>query len=102
MPPTVHERPVQSHGKTDSVPLLAGRRVVFGYPGAGPYANVKVEVLPKANYAANRKLLLEDFDDIVASDPRVLRNARRKPTQNGLFITGLDRRDLNERPWAST
>ncbi len=94
MPPDVHERPVQSHGKTGSVPLLAGRRIVFGYPGSGPYANVKVELLPSANFAADRKLLLDDFDDMVASDKTVARNLKRKPTQSGLFVTGLDRKEL--------
>ena len=94
MPPNVHERPVQSHGTTGSVPLLAGRRVVFGYPGEDAYANVKVELLPEGNFAANRKLLLEDFDDIVASDKGVARNVARKPTQSGFSVTGLDRKSL--------
>ncbi len=95
MPTSVLQRPTQSHGQTGFIPLVAGRRVVFGYPDGVAYANVKVELLPKENYAANRKLLLDDFDDIVASDPNVVRNTKRKATQSGQYITGLDRKSLD-------
>jgi hypothetical protein len=91
MPDDVKERPVQSHGKTGAVPLLAGRRVQFAYPGADPYASVKVELLPETNFLANRKLLMEDFDDIIASDKNVTRNTTRKSPFNGFSISGLDR-----------
>ena len=93
MPAEVHERPVQVHGTSATVPLVGGERVVFGYGGV-PYANVKVEQLPAANFAANRQLLLADFSDIVASDTTVARNSARKPTQNGFSMVGLDRVNL--------
>ena len=93
MPGDVHARPVQNHGVAGSVPLLAGERVVFGYEGV-PYANVKVELLPPVDFPANRKLLLDDFADIAASDKGVSRNLTRKPTQSGFSVTGLDRRAL--------
>ena len=95
MPADVKERPVQSHGKTGSVPLLAGRRVEFAYPGADTYASVKVELLPEANFPANRKLLLEDFDDIIASDKNVTRNTARRSPFNAFSITGLDRNTVD-------
>ena len=91
MPPDVHDRPVQVHGTARTVPLLAGRRVTFGYTGGQPYASAKVELLPQENYAANRKLLLDDFDDIVASDKGVARNTARPPTISGFSSIGLDR-----------
>jgi hypothetical protein len=94
MPSDVHARPVQMHGVTKSVPLLAGRRIVFAYPGSDPYASVKVELLPAENYAANRKLILDDFDDIVSSDKHVAKNASRKPLLNSFFIEGLDRDEI--------
>ena len=94
MPSNVLQRPTQSHGKTGFVPLLAGRRVVFGYPDGIAYANIKVELLPKENFVTNRKLLLDDFDDIVSSDPNVVRS-KRKPAQGGQYITGLDRKSLD-------
>jgi hypothetical protein len=94
MPSAVKDRPVVSHGKTSSVPLLAGRRVVFSYPGAEPYASVKVELLPAEGFAANRKLLLDDFDDIVASDKHVAKNATRKSPMSSFFIEGLDRDEV--------
>ena len=91
MPSDVRERPVQSHGVSKSVPLLAGRRITFNYPGAEPYASVKLEQLPVENYAANRKLLLDDFDDIVASDAMVVRNTTHGATMSGFAAVGLDR-----------
>lgn len=91
MPPDVHERPVVSHGTSKSVPLLAGRRITFAYAGAEPYASAKVEELPPENYAANRRLLLDDFDDIIASDAMVLRNATHGATMSGFAAVGLDR-----------
>ena len=91
MPTDVRERPVQSHGVTRSVPLLVGRRVTFAYPGAEPFASVKVEQVPAENYTANRKLLLDDFDDIIASDKMVSRNNTHGATMSGFPIVGLDR-----------
>lgn len=93
MPSDVHARPVQIRGTTGSVPLLAGERVIFGYDGVA-YANVKVELLPATNFLANRKLLLDDFTDILASDKGTSRNTAQKPTQSGFAITGLDRNKL--------
>jgi hypothetical protein len=95
MPDDVKERPVQSHGKTGTVPLLGGRRVDFSYPGADPYASAKIEVLPEANFLANRKLLMEDFDDIIASDKNVARNTARKSPFNAFSIVGLDRNKVD-------
>jgi hypothetical protein len=94
MPSAVKDRPIQSHGKTGTVPLLAGRRVIFSYPGADPYASVKIELLPAAGYSANRKLVLDDFDDIVASDKHVAKNLARKSPMSGFGIVGLDRDEI--------
>ncbi len=91
MPADVHERPVVSHGVTKSVPLVAGRRITFAYPGAEPYASVKVEQMPADNYPVNRKLLLDDFDDIIASDKMVARNTTHGATMSGFGAVGLDR-----------
>ncbi|AFL87639.1 hypothetical protein Terro_1330 [Terriglobus roseus DSM 18391] len=91
MPDDVKQRPVQSHGKAGTVPLLAGRRVDFAYPGSDPYASAKIELLPEANFIANRKALFDDFDDIIASDKNVSRNTTRKSPFNAFSIAGLDR-----------
>ncbi len=91
MPSDVHDRPVQVHGATKQVPLIAGRRVTFAYPGAQPFASAKVEELPAENFAANRKLLFDDFDDIVASDKTVTRNSTKGPSISSFSIAGLDR-----------
>lgn len=94
MPGDVRDRPVQSHGVTRQVPLLAGRRITFAYPGAKPYASAKVELLPTQSWLANRKLLLDDFDDIANSDKTVARNKTRQPTISSFSIVGLDRMAL--------
>lgn len=91
MPSDVRERPVVSHHVNKSVPLVAGRRITFAYPGAEPYASVKVEQMPADNYAANRRLLLDDFDDIIASDAMVARNTTHGATLSGFAAVGLDR-----------
>lgn len=91
MPDDVRERPVQAHGITKQVPLLAGRRITFAYPGAKPYASAKVELLPAEGWLTNRTLLLDDFDDIANSDKTVARNKNRQPTISGFSIVGLDR-----------
>ena len=91
MPDDVRDRPVTSGGVTKQVPLLAGRRVTFAYPGAKPYASAKVELLHAENWTTNRKLLLEDFDDIANSDKTVARNKNRQPTLSGFSVVGLDR-----------
>jgi hypothetical protein len=93
MPDDVHERPVQIHGVTKSVPLLDGRRITFAYPGEQPYASVKLELLPAADWIENRKLLLADFDDIVASDKNVTRSNSHAPL-SGFSVNGLDRTNL--------
>ena len=91
MPDDVRARPVQAHGVTRQVPLLAGRRITFAYPGAKPYASAKVELLPAENWLTNRKLLLDDFDDIANSDKTVARNKTRQPTLSSFSVVGLDR-----------
>ena len=95
MPADVRERPVISHGASKTVPLLGGRRITFAYPGAASYASVKAELLPAENWAANRALLLQDFADIIASDPNVARNTTRPAKTSGFSVSGLDRRVLN-------
>jgi hypothetical protein len=94
MPSDVRSRPVQVHGETKSVPLLDGWRITFGYPGEQPYASVKLELLPATNYLESKRLLLADFDDIVASDKNVTRATRTAP-MSGFSVVGLDRNSLS-------
>jgi hypothetical protein len=94
MPSAVSDRPVRTKSGDKTVPLLSGRRVTFAYTGAAPFASVKVEQLPADNWTTNRRLLLEDFDDIVASDKGVTRNAQRGPTLSAFSVVGLDRKAI--------
>jgi hypothetical protein len=95
MPPDVKDRPAKTKQGEKSVPLLAGRRITFSYPGADPFASVKVELLPPDNYAVNKRYLLEDFDDIVASDKGVAKNTTRPARLSAFSVTGLDRKTVS-------
>jgi|GEM_PF-1448057 len=94
MPEEIHDRPVQTKSGQKTVPLLAGRRITFAYPGAEPFASVKLELLPPENYTVNKALLLQDFDDIVASDKSVAKNTTRPPRLSAFSMVGLDRKEL--------
>lgn len=93
MPADIHDRPAKTKQGDKTVPLLAGRRISFAYPGAATYASVKVELLPPDNYAVNKRYLQEDFDDIVASDKGVVKSTR-QPRLSAFSITGLDRKEI--------
>lgn len=95
MPPDVKGRPAKTKQGEKTVPLLAGRRITFSYPGAEPFASVKVELLPPDNYAVNKRYLLEDFDDIVASDKGVAKNTTRPARLSAFSVTGLDRKEVS-------
>ncbi|MEK6397710.1 MAG: hypothetical protein V4734_06470 [Terriglobus sp.] len=93
MPADIHDRPAKTKQGEKQIHLLAGRRISFAYTGAPTYASVKVELLPPANYALNKRYLLEDFDDIVASDKGVAKSTR-QPRLSAFSITGLDRKEI--------
>lgn len=95
MPPDVQSRPAKTKQGEKNIPLLAGRRITFSYPGAEPFASVKVEELPPDNYAVNKRYLLEDFDDIVASDKGVAKNTTRPARLSAFSVTGLDRKEVS-------
>jgi len=94
MPADIHDRPAKTKQGEKTIPLLAGRRISFAYPGAATYASVKVELLPPDNYALNKRYLLEDFDDIVASDKSVVKSTR-QPRLSAFNVVGLDRKEIN-------
>jgi hypothetical protein len=93
MPADIHDRPAKTKQGEKTIPLLAGRRISFAYPGAATYASVKVELLPPDNYALNKRYLLEDFDDIVASDKGVVKSTR-QPRLSAFNVVGLDRKEV--------
>ena len=70
--------------------MLAGRRVMFAYPGEDFYANIKVELLPEDKYAQAKTDLSSAFDRLLASGDNV-RNYALKPSLNGFEIQGQDR-----------
>jgi len=88
--PGVTSRTVQVINGTYNVRMVAGRRVMFAYPGEDFYANVKVEILPADGYAETRMGLIKNFEWMLASSDNS-RNYRLKSQLNGFDIQGLDR-----------
>lgn len=88
--PSVTSRTVKTVLGTEQVPLVAGRRVMFAYPGEDFYANVKVELLPAPGYEQTKKALIANFEYLLASGDNS-RNYALKPHLNGFDIQGLDR-----------
>jgi len=92
--PGVTERTVDTSRGKRQVAMLAGRRVMFAYPGKDFFANVKVENLPEKNYAEARQNLINNFDYILASEKDGGRNHGLKPLLNGVDARGLDRNKM--------
>jgi hypothetical protein len=88
--PGVNTRNVETRKGALPVKMLAGRRVMFAYPGEDFYANVKVEVLPADTWSDARTTLSENFDYLLASGDDV-RNYRLQPELNGFPVEGQDR-----------
>ena len=77
------------------VRLVDGVFAAFGYPDAGPFANVKIELLPAATYSAEKADVISEFDAINAKGEDTQRNYALKPTLNGFEIYGFDRTALD-------
>jgi hypothetical protein len=92
----VTTRTVQTAKGPKDVQVMAGRRVLFSYPGKDYLANVKAEVLPEKSYAEEKQTLIDDFDFLLASGKDSSRNYALKPTMHGLDIRGLDRDKLEQ------
>ncbi len=86
----IEERTVPTRRGTRAIPMLAGRRVMFAYPGEDFYANIKVEAISAENWADARAALQDNFDYILASGDD-LRNYKLKPQMHGFDLQGQDR-----------
>jgi hypothetical protein len=97
LPRDVAGRTVDTLTGKANVALLRGAQVMFSYPGANFFANVKVEQLPAGSFDQGRKDLISNFDHILASGDDGVRNMTYalKPQLNGFEIHGLDRLKLD-------
>ena len=93
LPANVAGRTVETMHGTAHVPLLRGDRILFGYPGTEPFANVTVEQLPAGSFDESKADLISNFEQILSSSDSI-RNYALKPTLNGFEIYGLDRPKL--------
>ncbi|MGI4830519.1 MAG: hypothetical protein ACRYFU_20320 [Janthinobacterium lividum] len=77
------------------IKLVDGVFAAFGYPDAGPFANVKIEQLPAATYSTEKSDVISEFDAINAKGEDTQRNYALKPMLNGFEIYGFDRTALD-------
>jgi hypothetical protein len=87
----VTSREVDTDAGPRQIDMEAGVRVTFAYPDSDFYANVKVELLPTANYPQLKQYLLDNFMHIAHGN--TVNTALHSP-MNGLEVHGLDRDKL--------
>ncbi len=78
-----------------NITIADGLFAAFAYPDSAPFANVKIELLPAAQYTSEKATLISEFDAINAKGEDTQRNYALKPTLNGFEINGFDRTALD-------
>lgn len=92
--PGVTARTVETGDGMQTVDMVAGERVMFAYPLTDFFANVKVELLPAAEYPQLKRILLENLD-YLQSQPGGPRRAEALPAGlHGFEVHGNDRTKL--------
>ncbi len=92
--PGVTYRTVPTAGGEQRIDMAAGERVMFAYPDTDFYANVKVESLPVATYADEKKALLDNWQYMHMTSPGTTLNYGVASPLNGFEIRGFDRDKL--------
>ncbi len=90
----IEGRTVKTIMGTRNIPLTGGTRLIYAYPDTQPFANVKVEQIPTADYKQAKLDLIANFEQILTGNDPVTRNYTLKPRLNGAEIYGLDRTRL--------
>ena len=88
-------RPAQTLTGPKTIKIADGVFAAFTFSGGPPFANVKIEQLPAANYSGEKADLISEFDKINAAGEDTKRNYDLKPTLNGFEIYGFDRSALD-------
>jgi hypothetical protein len=57
-------REVTAKGETRKVSVIDGMRVIYGWPGKDPFADVKVEMADPAKYAEDKRVLSRMMDAV--------------------------------------
>lgn len=91
--PGVTARWVDTSNGSKRIDMAAGIRVMFRYPLTDFYANVKVELLPAAEYPNLKKDLLANFEYLAQSSGNV-RNTTLPSQIHGFETYGEDRDQL--------
>ncbi len=92
--PGVTERTVKTAQGPKQVAMDWGARIMFAYPKADFFANLKAEKLPDASYRELKKRLIDSFDYVLASGGLIRRSDSFLSTLHGLPAYGLDRSKL--------
>lgn len=88
-------RPALTLTGPKEIKLEDGLMSAYAFPGSAPFANVKAELLPTANYKTEKADVISEFDAIHAAGDDTVRNPALKPTLNGFEIYGFDRKALD-------
>ena len=90
----IEGRTVKTIMGTKHIPLSSGTRLLYAYPDTQPFASVKVEQIPTADYKQAKQDLIANFEQILTGNDPVTRNYTLKPRLNGTDVYGLDRTRL--------
>ncbi len=92
--PGVTYRTVPTGAGEKRIDMAAGERVMFAYPETDFYANIKVESLPTATYAEEKKALLDNWQYLHMTSPGTTLNYGLASPLDGFEIHGFDRDKL--------
>ncbi len=87
-------RTVDTGAGQQRIDMAAGLRVMFAYPNADFYANVKVETLPATTYSDEKKALIDNWQYLHMTSPETTLNYGLVSPLNGFEIRGFDRDQL--------
>jgi hypothetical protein len=87
-------RTVDTGAGQQRIDMAAGLRVMFAYPDADFYANVKVESLPAVTYSGEKKALVDNWQYLHMTNPGTTLNYTLASPLNNFDIRGFDREKL--------
>jgi hypothetical protein len=86
-------RPVETPSGTKRVSVVDGYRVMLAFPNTDPFVNLKIEVSVPGQYAADKKVVLEQMDGMAASARGVKMSVERSSV-DGVEIAALNNPSL--------
>jgi hypothetical protein len=87
-------RSVDTANGTKYISLKAGLRIMFAYPFADFYANVKSELLPTEQYTALKADLMDNLNHLLVTSPGEISNQSLPSPLHSFEVHGHDRSKL--------